>query len=230
MIQTEKDLGAITNMSNKRTLVECFGLPYNAKTITEAHKNDSPVILDALLQRSDTPNSNRRIYPKKILEREIEKYKSLIAAGQSGGEVDHPSNDSPVVELKNVGIAIRDIWWDGNDVKGKVEILHKVPAGKILIGLMESNMSIGLSSRAIGSTTIRENDIEEVGEDLCIISWDAVSIGSVVGAGFLREGKDAQKCLVEGFSLDHYLSTSETKNAPKSKYASLNNILNDILK
>jgi len=211
-------------MSNKRLLQECFGFQYDKKLITEAKQQQQPIIVPALLQRCDSSNSNGRIYPRAILEREIGRYQKLIAAGQSGGEIDHPADD-PVTSLRNTAIAIREVWWEGNDIKGKVEVLYKVPAGQIILGLMESDLSIGLSSRGVGSTSLNESGKEVVEDDYSLICWDAVSLGSVTGAGFLKESTDLRKYLTEGFSLDHYITS---KPIPQP-YSSLSHILDDIL-
>ena len=64
------------------------------------------------------------------------------------GELDHP--ESSVINLKNVSHNISDMWWDGNNVMGKIEILP-TPSGNILKALIENGITVGVSSRGMGS-------------------------------------------------------------------------------
>jgi len=126
-----------------------------------------------------------RIYPKFILEREIENYKKAVKERRALGECDHPTTS--VVELKNASHLITDIWWEGNDVKGIVEILD-TPSGNILKKLLEAGIMVGMSSRAVGETQKTEEGIEMVQDDLTLICFDAVGEPSTHGA-WLGESK-----------------------------------------
>ena len=78
-------------------------------------------LVKGVLQRAGAENQNGRVYPKNILEREIQKYQTLIKERRALGELDHP--DSSVINLKNVSHNIREVHWEGEDVVGTVEIL-----------------------------------------------------------------------------------------------------------
>lgn len=111
-------------------------------------KNQGRLIVSGVLQRADAKNQNSRIYPKNILEREVTKYiNTEIAQNRAYGEPDHP--ESSVVNLKNVSHVVRECWWEGNDVVGKVEILN-TPSGNILKELILADLTIGISSRGMG--------------------------------------------------------------------------------
>jgi len=224
----------------KSRLVEWQPIRYDAKLITEARQAGQPVIVPALLQRADTPNSNGRIYPRHVLERECKQYQQLIDENRALGELDHPASD-PVVNLQNASIAVKEMHWEGNDLKGQIEILHKVPAGNLLVGLMEHGINIGISSRGVGSTIQTESGHELVDDDYTLLCFDAVSIGSVEGAGFLKEHKKIN--LNENFSMDKYMKFNERgkiiglidekfsarSGMKDSKYKSLQSIVNDIM-
>ena len=75
------------------------------------------VLVKGVLQRADAQNQNGRVYPKEILEREVEKYQQLIKEKRALGELDHP--ESSVVSLKNVSHNIRECQWNGGIVTGK---------------------------------------------------------------------------------------------------------------
>lgn len=138
-------------------------------------------IVQGVLQRAGAKNQNGRVYPKRILEREcIEYKKNYIDQHRALGELDHP--ESSVVNLNNVSHNVLKIWWDGDAVKGIVQVLD-TPSGKILKSLFEAGITLGISSRGLGSVKemIGENTVE-VQEDFELICWDFVSNPSTPGA------------------------------------------------
>jgi hypothetical protein len=136
-------------------------------------------LVKGILQRAGAPNQNHRRYPKEILERECKKYEQLIKERRALGELDHP--DSPVINLKNVSHNIREIYWEGDDVCGVVEILS-TPSGNILKELLKAGILLGISSRGMGSTKPMAGNKVEVQEDFELIGWDFVSNPSTQGA------------------------------------------------
>jgi hypothetical protein len=97
---------------------------------------------------------------------------------------DHP--DSSVINLKNVSHIIREAFFEGDTVKGVVEILD-TPSGKILQSLVESGVKLGISSRGVGTTT-RQGDHSIVQDDFQLVCWDFVSEPSTPNAFMLAEG------------------------------------------
>jgi hypothetical protein len=141
--------------------------------------NKGRLIVEGVVQRADAKNGNGRVYPKDTLEREIQKYKeTYIKENRALGELDHP--ESPIINLKNVCHNILDLWWDGDDVKGKIEILP-TPSGNILKELLLAGITVGISSRAMGSVK-QIGETVEVQDDLDIVCWDFVSTPSTQGA------------------------------------------------
>jgi hypothetical protein len=162
-------------------------LSYDRELIKESAGQGKPILLNALLQKADELNQNGRVYPREILFREVENYKKAVAEQRASGELDHP--DSSVVSLQNVSHAVRDIWWDGDNVMGKVEILPALPMGKIALGLIESGIKIGISSRGVGDTMKNEQGHDVVDESFMLVAFDLVSEPSTHEA-WLSEGKD----------------------------------------
>ena len=136
-------------------------------------------LVKGILQRAGAPNQNNRRYPKEILERECQKYQQLIKERRALGELDHP--DSTVINLKNVSHNIKEIWWDGDDLCGTVEVLS-TPSGNILKELLKAGILLGISSRGMGSTKPLSGNKVEVSEDFELIGWDFVSNPSTHGA------------------------------------------------
>jgi hypothetical protein len=169
-----------------KLLTEWLPLSYNSNTINESKRDHSgKIFLKGVLQRCDTLNQNGRIYPKSVLERELINYQKFIRENRALGECDHP--DTSVIELKNVSHIVREAHLQGEDVVGTIELLD-TPAGKILQSLVESGVTLGISSRGVGST-INESGNQIVQDDFQLICFDMVSEPSTPGAFMLNEGK-----------------------------------------
>lgn len=170
-----------------KLLTEWTPFEYNTEVIKESkEQNGGKIIMKGILQKADTLNQNKRVYPKAILEREIRNYQKFIAENRALGECDHPQTS--VVELKNASHIVREAHMDGDVVYGTVELLN-TPAGKILQSLVESGVTLGISSRGVGSTT-RDGDYDIVQDDFQLICWDFVSEPSTPGAFMMSEGKE----------------------------------------
>ena len=182
----------------------------------QAVKENKPLIVTGVLQRAEAKNQNERVYPKDILEREIERYiEGPIAENRAMGELDHP--ESSIINLQNVSHNIKDCWWEGDDVMGEVEILD-TPAGKILKALFAAGIVVGISSRGLGS--VEENLNEgtlEVQDDFELLCWDFVSTPSTHGA-FMTPTTNINVNINEG-----------KIKLPEYKYTNVNNIIRDII-
>jgi hypothetical protein len=198
--------------------------------LTEAEKRfvaNGGLILSGVMQRADAQNGNGRIYPRPVLEREIQKYQQLIKENRALGELDHP--DDSVVNLKNASHMVTDIWWNGDDVMGKAKILN-TPSGQILKALVESGVKLGISSRGLGS--VRETRGQTIVEDdFNLICFDFVSDPSTTGAFMMRESKgDNNNVLVQlTEKLDKLISIIEKENDP-SRIEKINSIINRLVK
>ena len=174
-------------MSDKmKLLTEWTPLSYDKKILKEYKEQHGKMMLKGIIQRANTLNQNGRVYPTSILSREIMNYQKLIEENRALGECDHP--ESSVVELKNVSHIVREASMRGDDVYGVIEILD-TPSGKIIQSLIESGVTLGISSRGVGSTK-RKGDTQVVQDDFQLICFDMVSEPSTPGAFMLREGKE----------------------------------------
>ena len=165
-------------------------------------------LVEGILATAKVKNGNGRYYAKDLWEREIDKYLQNVKENRAVGELDHP--DSSVVNLKNVSHNIKDIWWDGDNVMGKIEILP-TPSGNILKSLLDSNITVGVSSRGMGSLT-KNGNVMEVQDDFELVCWDFVSTPSNPGSFMtpIREGLTQQ--IIE-----------------EDKYSKVNSIITEIL-
>ena len=180
---------------SKQLLIEYSTFQPLPQSLTEAKRlANGNMVVSGLVQATDKPNANRRIYPYPILKMQVDKYiAGPIAENRALGELDHP--ESSVINLKNVSHNIVRLYWEGKDLYGDVEILP-TPSGNILKELFKNNITVGISSRAMGSVTPIGEGLVQVEDDLDLICWDFVSTPSTYGAYMkpvttgLRESKD----------------------------------------
>ena len=173
---------------SKQLLIETQTLKFSPKTINEnVSKENGNLVVEGILATCEVKNGNGRYYAKELWEREMEKYKDLIAERRSLGELDHP--ESQVINLQNVSHLVTEYSWDGDNIMGKIEILP-TPAGNILKELIKNGVTVGVSSRGMGSLQQRGN-VMEVQDDFELLCWDFVSTPSNPGSfmGVLQEGK-----------------------------------------
>lgn len=169
-------------------------------------------VVQGVLQRAGAKNQNGRVYPRQILERECHRYqKEYIDQHRALGELDHP--ESSIVNLNNVSHNVLKIWWNGDDLMGAVQILE-TPSGKILKELFKAGITLGISSRGLGSVKeLRSEGVVEVQDDFELICWDFVSNPSTHGA-FMRPTS---------------MNESTNKNIAINKYNKINDIITSIL-
>ena len=176
--------------------------------LTEDEKfqaNNGTIFLSGVMQRCDEQNGNGRVYPAPILQREVKNYMKVVKENRACGELDHPEDS--VVNLKNASHTVTSLWWEGKDLMGKVKVLS-TPSGKILEALINDGISLGISSRGLGS--VRESQGKTlVEDDFQLICFDIVSEPSTQGA---------------------YMMMNESKQKQLwSKADRINRLLNDII-
>jgi hypothetical protein len=195
----------------KKLLIDYTPFNISPQMITESEQqNNGRVIVTGVLQRAGAKNQNGRVYPKDILMREVNEYKKIqVAERRALGELDHP--ESSVVNLSNASHNVLDVWWKGDDVVGKVEVLS-TPAGNILKELFKSGIKLGISSRGLGSVKQVNEDTVAVQDDFELVCWDFVSNPSTHGA-FMRPMNESVS----------------SKKVKLNKYYKVNNIINEML-
>ena len=171
----------------KQVLVETINFS-PVRALTESRSDRGNPVVEGILATVETINENGRFYKKSIWEREIDKYKQLVAEKRALGELDHP--DSMNINLKNVCHNITDLWWDGKNIMGKLEILP-TPSGQIVKNLIDNGITLGVSSRGTGTLQQRDG-VNEVQDDFELLCWDFVSTPSNPGSFVhpIRESKE----------------------------------------
>lgn len=182
--------------------------PFKA-TLIESKTKPGVFEVVGVMQRAGAKNQNGRIYKREILEKEVQKYiDNFVKVGNAYGELDHP--ESAIVSLKNASHVVKDLWWEGDDLMGRVELLN-TPSGNIVKAIIEGGHTIGISSRGTGSVQQTNEGTLVVQPDFELCAWDFVSNPSTQGA-FMRPVN-----LNEGVT-------------QASKYGKLESIINSILR
>lgn len=169
------------------------------------------MVVEGILATAEIKNGNGRYYPRKLWEREFNKYNTLIQERRAVGELDHP--ETSVINLKNVSHIITEYWWDGDNIMGRIEILQ-TPSGKILQALIKSDVAVGVSSRGMGSIQ-KVGDLIEVQDDFDLACFDFVSTPSNPGS-WMKLIKENQ-------------GDNSKVNILDSKYSKINEIITEIL-
>ena len=174
---------------SKKLLIETHTVKISPSQLTENVNSDNGnLMVEGILATAEVKNGNGRYYKKELWDREMEKYDQVIKERRSMGELDHP--ESTVINLKNVSHLVIDYNWDGDKLMGKIEILP-TPSGNILKELIKNGVTVGVSSRGMGSLE-QNGGVMEVQDDFELLCWDFVSTPSNPGSFMhtLNEGKD----------------------------------------
>ena len=190
----------------KQVLIETQLFKPTKGLLSEGKMSDrgNPLV-EGILATAEVKNGNGRYYSRDLWDREIDKYQELIRENRATGELDHP--ESQVINLKNVSHNIKEMHWDGDNVVGTIEILP-TPSGNIVKELIKNGITIGVSSRGMGSLEDK-GGVMEVQDDFELLCWDFVSTPSNPGS-FMH-------------------SINEGKNPVIVDYSKVNSIIHEIL-
>ena len=164
---------------NKQLLIETRHFSPKPLSLLEGMKTNGNVFVEGILATVEVKNGNGRYYPRDLWEREIDNFtrKIQMKSTETCGELDHP--DSQVINLKNASHAVRELYWKGDEIWGKVEIFSDMgdlgtSSGRIAGALVKNGLLIGISSRGMGS--LKEiGGVMEVQDDFELLTWDLVS-------------------------------------------------------
>jgi hypothetical protein len=200
---------------NKQLLIETRHFSPKPLSLLEGMKNNGNVFVEGILATVEVKNGNGRYYKKELWEREIENFmrKIQMKSTETCGELDHP--DSQVINLKNASHAIREVYWRGDEIWGKVEIFSDMgdlgtSSGRIAGALVKNGLLIGISSRGMGSLK-QMGEVMEVQEDFELLTWDLVSNPSNPDS-WMKNG-----------------ALNESRSTYLDEYAKTNSILTEIL-
>jgi hypothetical protein len=139
--------------------------------ITEGTGKAKNTFIEGVFMQSESKNRNGRMYPKAVMESAVKKYiKEQVSKGRAVGELNHP--DGPTINLDKVSHRITSLKFEGNNVVGKALVLN-TPMGKVVKGLIEGGVQLGVSSRGMGSLEAKK-DMSVVKNDFHLATIDIV--------------------------------------------------------
>lgn len=162
--------------------------------------------INGIFAQADIPNKNKRLYPLSILEREVKIFnESLIQTKRAVGELSHPNTME--INPDRAAILIEKLEKDGSNFIGKAKVLP-TPCGKIVEGLLEGDVKVGVSTRGAGSLKEANKDgVCEVAEDFRLFTIDVVLNPSAPSAlvDSIFESEQTYQSIVESFLKDEDL-------------------------
>jgi hypothetical protein len=200
---------------SKQLLIETRHFDPKPMKLVEGMSKGGNVFVEGILATVEVKNGNGRYYKRELWEREIDNFtrKIQMKSTETVGELDHP--DSQVINLKNASHAIRELYWKGDEIWGKVEIFSDMgdlgtSSGRIAGALVKNGLLIGISSRGMGSLK-QVGEIMEVQDDFELLTWDLVSNPSNPDS-WMKNG-----------------ALNESRTTYLNEYARTNSILTEIL-
>ena len=186
--------------------------------ITEDVDGSRKYMIEGIFAQAEKQNRNGRVYPRTTLESATTKYiNEQVSLGRAVGELGHP--DSPTINLDRVSHKITELRWDGDNVIGRAQILE-TPMGKIVKGLMDGQVRLGVSTRGMGS--IKQSRGKTLVEnDFMLSTVDIVQDPSAPEAfvNGIMEGIDyfIDNGIIKAQSVDEY--NKEIRTIPESRVA-----------
>ena len=177
----------------------------SVKFITEGKGAKKKMYIEGVFLQGDLKNRNGRMYPVATLAREVNRYnEAFVGKGRALGELGHP--EGPTVNLDRVSHKITSLKQEGNNFIGKAQLLE-TPMGKIAKSLINEGVTLGVSSRGVGSLKEDRDGCKVVGEDFQLATAadivadpsapDAFVNGIMEGKEWIWEGGSLREELVE---------------------------------
>jgi len=145
----------------------------NIKFLTEGKGEAKSYFIEGIYMQAEQVNKNGRVYPNRVLTKEVKRYNNeYVNKGRALGELGHP--DGPQVNLERVSHKIIELKMDGDNVIGRSKILD-TPYGKIAKNFIDEGVTLGVSSRALGTLVERDDGVSEVSDDFELSTVDIVA-------------------------------------------------------
>ena len=181
----------------------------NVKFITEGKGANKKMYIEGVFLQGNIKNRNGRMYPIETLNREVGRYsESFINKGRALGELGHP--DGPTVNLDRVSHKITQLRREGNNYMGKAQLLD-TPMGMIAKSLIGEGVTLGVSSRGVGSLQTSNEGYKVVGEDFMLATAADIVADPSAPDAFVSGIMEGKEWIWEGGSLREQLAERTQK-------------------
>ena len=182
----------------------------DVKFLTEGKGAKKKMYIEGVFLQGDICNRNKRMYPMETLSREVDRYtKTFIKEGRALGELGHP--EGPTVNLDRVSHKINSLRCEGNNFIGKAQILN-TPMGKIASSLLDEGVTLGVSSRGVGSLREDRNGCKVVGEDFMLATAADIVADPSAPDAFVSGIMEGKEWVWEGGILREQLASQTKKH------------------
>ena len=177
--------------------------------ITEGKGANKKLYIEGVFLQGNIKNRNGRMYPVETLAREVNRYsEAFVNKGRALGELGHP--DGPTVNLDRVSHKITSLRQEGNNFKGKAQLLN-TPMGKIASSLIDEGVTLGVSSRGVGSLREDHTGAKVVGEDFMLATAADIVADPSAPDAFVSGIMEGKEWIWEGGALREQVA-SHTRN------------------
>jgi len=181
----------------------------NVKIITEGKGAGKKLYIEGVFLQGEIKNRNGRMYPMDTLSKEVARYnEAFVQKGRALGELGHP--DGPTVNLDRVSHKITSLVQEGNNFKGKAQILE-TPMGKIAKSLLDEGVMLGVSSRGVGSLKMTNEGHKIVGEDFMLATAADIVADPSAPDAFVQGIMEGKEWVWEGGILREKLAEQTEK-------------------
>ena len=182
----------------------------DVKFITEGKGNKKKMYIEGVFLQGDLKNRTGRMYPVNTLAKEVNRYnEAFVAKGRALGELGHP--DGPTVNLDRVSHKITSLRQEGNNFVGKAQLLE-TPMGKIAKSLLDEGVTLGVSSRGVGSLRESNNGCKVVGEDFMLATAADIVADPSAPDAFVSGIMEGKEWVWEGGILREQLASQTKKH------------------
>ena len=182
----------------------------DVKFITEGKGSKKKMYIEGVFLQGDLKNRNGRMYPVNTLAKEVNRYnEAFVAKGRALGELGHP--DGPTVNLDRVSHKITSLRQEGNNFIGKAQLLE-TPMGKIAKSLLDEGVTLGVSSRGVGSLRESSNGCKVVGEDFMLATAADIVADPSAPDAFVSGIMEGKEWVWEGGILRESLASQTKKH------------------
>ena len=179
------------------------------KFIVEGKGAKKKMYIEGVFLQGDIKNRNGRMYPVGTLTKEVNRYnESFVQKGRALGELGHP--DGPTVNLDRVSHKITSLRQEGNNFRGKAQLLD-TPMGKIAKSLIGEGVTLGVSSRGVGSLKEDRNGCKVVGEDFMLATAADIVADPSAPDAFVSGIMEGKEWVWEGGILREHQATQTKK-------------------
>jgi hypothetical protein len=158
----------------RKSLIEVYQATPKLLLTEDASRGYPRLVVRGEFARAGVPTANKRVYPRRLWEREFERLREAMRNRSLVGELNHPADGRADLFRTSHLVTGLTLTPEGV-VLGEAEVMPELPGGKVVAAIYKRNGKVGVSSRGFGSTQVTESGDELVQEDYQLVTFDFVA-------------------------------------------------------